>query len=77
MVQAVLLFGADIWVVTPRMGRVLGGFQDQVVRRLTGRLLWQKTEGKWDYTSVVAAREETVFHTMEEYIRRRYNTVAP
>ena len=26
MVQVVLLFDAETWVVTPRMGRVLGGF---------------------------------------------------
>ena len=59
------------------MGRVLGGFQDQVARRLTGRLLRQKTDGKWEYTSAAAAaREEAGFQTMQEYIRRRQNTVA-
>ena len=31
----VLLFCAETWVVTPYVGQVLGGFQDQVVRRLT------------------------------------------
>ena len=30
VVQFMLLFGAEMWGVTPRMGRVLGGFQDQV-----------------------------------------------
>ena len=35
VVQSVLLFGAETWVVTPHMGRVLGGFQDQVARWLT------------------------------------------
>ena len=35
LVQLVLLFYAETWVVTPRMGRVLGGFQDQVARQLT------------------------------------------
>ena len=28
LVQSVLLFGAETWVVTPRIGQVLGGFQD-------------------------------------------------
>ena len=28
VIQLVFLFGAETWVVTPRMGRVLGGFQD-------------------------------------------------
>ena len=38
VVQALLLFEAEIWVVTPCIGGVLGEFQDQVARRLTGRL---------------------------------------
>ena len=32
VVQLVLLFGAETWVVTTHMGRVLEGFQDQVAR---------------------------------------------
>ena len=34
VVQSVLLFCAETWVVNPRMGRVLGSFQDQVARQL-------------------------------------------
>ena len=30
IVQAVLLFGADTWVATPWIGRLLGGFPPQV-----------------------------------------------
>ena len=30
VVQAVLLFGSDIWVLTPRMERALGNFQHRV-----------------------------------------------
>ena len=68
MVQAVLLFCSDTWLVTPCMGRALGGFQDQVARQMTGRLLWRKTDSKWWYTSAEMAREEAGFHTMEDYI---------
>ena len=73
-----MLFGSETWVVTPRMGRVLGGFQDQVARRLTGRLPRQKTDGKWEYTlaAAAAARDEAGFQTMQEYIWRRQKTVA-
>ena len=35
IIRSVLIFGAENWVVTPRMGRALGGFQDQVARQLT------------------------------------------
>ena len=37
VVQQVLLFGAEIWVVTPRMERALSGFLHGAARRLTGR----------------------------------------
>ena len=61
VLQAVLLFGLDTWVATPRMGRALGRFQDQVARRLTGRVLRQKPDGKCNYTSVAAVRDEVGF----------------
>ena len=47
VMQAVLLFGSETWVVTPHMGKALGGFQSQVVRWMTGRLPWRTPDGKW------------------------------
>ena len=38
MVQSVILFSAETWVVTPCMERFLGGFQYQVVQQLTRRI---------------------------------------
>ena len=61
MVQAVFLFGLDIWVFNPCMGRALGGFQDQVERRLTGQNPRRKTDWKWEYTSAETAREDAGF----------------
>ena len=37
MLQAVLLFGEEMWVLNPRMERGLDSYQHKVVRRLTGR----------------------------------------
>ena len=37
VVQAVFLFGSETWVVTPRMGRSMRGFQDQVMQQMTER----------------------------------------
>ena len=45
VVQLVLIFGAETWVVNLLMGRVLGVFQDQVERRLTGQLQRRKLDG--------------------------------
>ena len=66
VIQAVLLFRVDTWVVTPRMGKVLEGFQNQVVRRMTGQLLRRTMDGTWRYTLAAASRETAVFLTMEE-----------
>ena len=40
VVQQVLLFGAETWVVTPSMERALSGFLHRAARRLTGRQAW-------------------------------------
>ena len=64
--QAVPLFGAETRIVTPCMGRVLGGFQYQVERFLMGRFPWRKPDGKWDYPSAAKAREEACFQIMEK-----------
>ena len=76
VVQAVLLFVSEAWLVTLRMGKALGGFQTHVARRLTGRILWRTPDVKWTYTSAATAREEAGLLKMEEFIRRRHNTVA-
>ena len=41
VVQAVLLFGSDMWVMNPHMGRDLGSFHQRVARLITGRHLKQ------------------------------------
>ena len=76
MIQTILIFGAETWVVTPGMGKAPGGFQTQVSRRLTGNLPRRKTDGTWRYNSAAAAREAAGFLTIEEYVRRLQNTVA-
>ena len=56
VIQAVLLFVADTWLVTPRMGMALGGFHTQVAIRLTVQLPQRTTNGTWKYTSAAVAR---------------------
>ena len=43
-------------MVTPRMGGVLRGLQDQVERSLTGQILQRKTDGNWYHTLAATAR---------------------
>ena len=76
VLQAVLLFRLDNWVVTPYMGKALEGFQAQVERRFMGQLLQRKPDGKWIYTTEATARGDTGLLKMEEYIRRCQNMAA-
>ena len=36
VVQAVLIFSSETWIMTPFMERYLGSFQHRVVQRITG-----------------------------------------
>ena len=58
------------------MGKALGGFQNQVARRITGQLLRRTTEGTWRYTSAMASMEAAGFLNMDKYIRWIQNIVA-
>ena len=37
VVQAVLLFGSEMWVMNPHTGGAIGGFQHRVAIWITGR----------------------------------------
>ena len=46
-VRAILLFILETWVMTPRIGRTLGGFRLRVTRRLEGMQPQRDMEGRW------------------------------
>ena len=58
MVQQVLLFGAEMWVVTPRIERALKSFIYGAARRITGRQPWRGWDGKWFYPSLEGDMKE-------------------
>ena len=76
VVQQVLLFGAETWVVTPRMERALNSFMHGSVRRVTGRQPRRGWDGKWFYPSLEGAMKEAGFKDVWTSINRRQNTVA-
>ena len=49
VVQAILLFRLEIWVVTPRIKRLLGYFHHRVARGISGKMSRQRAEGRWEY----------------------------
>ena len=76
VVQKILLFGAETWVVTPRMEKALSGFLHGAARRLTGRQARRGHNGKWHYPSLVGEMKETGLTDVGKSIANRQNTVA-
>ena len=52
VLQAVLLFGEETWVLTPRMEWDLYSFQHRVTQRLTGRQPRRRGGKSWAYPSL-------------------------
>ena len=69
VVQAVLFFGSETWVLTPCMERALGIFQHRVARRITGNQPRRRDEGVWDYPSLASVIEEENFEDIGVYIQ--------
>jgi hypothetical protein len=75
VVQAVLLYGSESWVVTPAMLRVLSSFHHKAGRRIAGKMA-KLVDGKWVYPPLKDALEEAKLLSIGEYIQVRQNTVA-
>ena len=74
--QAVFIFGVEMWVLTPRMEWALSTFHHIVARRLTRMHPSQRGEGKWGYSPLAEDMVEASFEEIRVYITRRQNTVA-
>ena len=76
VVQQVLMFGAETWVVTPKMERALSGFLHGAARRLTRRQARGGENGEWYYPSLEGAMPEAGLTDIRKSIAKRQNTVA-
>ena len=75
VVKVVLIFGYEIWVLTPHMIRTMRGFQHRVARWMMGKQPWQLPGGGWDHPPLEEAMWEVGLEEVEEYIMQRQNTV--
>ena len=76
MVQQVLIFGAETWVVNPKMEQALNGFLHGAARQLTGRQARREKDGYWYYPSLEGAMREAGLTDIRKSILNRQNTVA-
>ena len=58
VVQAVLLYRLEMWVMYPRIGKTLVGFHHWMARRLIGRKPKRRLDGTWDYPPLAEAMAE-------------------
>ena len=76
VVQAVLLLGAETWVLTPKRERVMESFMHGAARRITGKQPRRGGNGKWTYPFLKEAMREAGFEGIRKAVTRRQNTVA-
>ena len=74
--QQVILFRAELWVLTKKMESALDAFQGRVARRLTGRQPCRGRDGKWFYPSLAGAIKEAGVVRARTSVLQRQNTVA-
>ena len=75
LVQAVLLFRAETWLLTPSIERDLDSFQNGAAHRLTGRQPRRRGYGRCVYPLLKESMKEAGFEGIRKSIARRQNTV--
>jgi len=74
VVQAILLYGLETWVVSDAHLRQFRSFHSRVGRHLTGRHIRLLEDGSWYCPPTVDVLEDAGLQTVEESIRRRRQT---
>ena len=75
VVQAVILYRSETWVMKPHIRRVMGGFHHSVARRLMGRQPPRGQDGGGVYPPPEAAMVDAGFQEVETHASCRHNTV--
>ena len=70
VVQAVILYGSETWVMTPCIGRVLDGFHHRVGCRMTGQQPRRGWDGGWVHPPLMGAMAKAGLKEVDNYISR-------
>ena len=68
VVQAVLLFGAETWVLYEAMSRNLEGAHVGFLRQITGQRVVRKRDGTWLSVTADKVLRKSGTHTLGAYI---------
>jgi hypothetical protein len=75
IVQSVLLYGSETWVVSKQMMKILRSFHRRCSRYIMGKHIWQDSNGEWHQPSSKEVLEGAGLKTVEEYIEQRKITL--
>jgi hypothetical protein len=75
IVQSVLLYGSETWVISAANMKKLSSFHHGCARFISNRHIKPDDEGTWTYPSNESVLEDAGFFTMETYIQRRRDTI--
>ena len=68
VLQAVLIFGYETWVLTPRLDKSLEGFHHRAVRRIASMVPKRQQDVTWVYTFIGAVLETVRLEEIGVYI---------
>ena len=68
VVQSVLVFGPETWMMNPHMVRALGGFHNRVSIQITGSQPQQLLDISWEYPPLDTAIQEAGFEEVRLYL---------
>ena len=74
VVQEVLLYGSETWVMTPHIGGALSGSHHRVTRRLMGRRPQRESDRRWIYPPLTEVMEEACLQEVDTYVYLCHNT---
>ena len=75
VVQAVLLFGSETWVLDKRMRLMLRSFHHRCARFVAREFIMQDENGKWKYPKMEKVLEDCGLFPIDKYIARRKQTL--
>ena len=76
VVQSLLLYGRESWVVTGEMLKVLMAFHHREARRIMGMMVKHGAGREWEYRAIEEAMGSLGIQPIGLYIKRRQKTIA-
>ena len=76
VVQAILMYGLETWVLLAEMEKKVEGAQTGFLRQITGKQVWRIVDGAWETPRAEVVREAAVMQSVMTCIGIRQVTVA-